>query len=70
MSFDNYYPNRKDRRKPFRKSKVFDVSCRCHGGCSYCFGNRNYSNKKRLLEIEYQIKHFDELVEDVNAQVI
>jgi hypothetical protein len=31
MSFDNDLPNRKDRRKPYRKSKRWDRSCRNHG---------------------------------------
>lgn len=47
MSFDNNYPNRKDHRKPYRKSKAYDRSCRNHGSCPWCLGNRQYSNKKR-----------------------
>lgn len=48
MAFDNYYPNRKDWLKPYRKSKVFDATCRNHGGCPYCEGNRRYSLQKQL----------------------
>lgn len=32
---------RKHREKqPYRKSRAFDSSCRCHGSCSYCLSNR------------------------------
>lgn len=33
MSFDKHYPNRKDRRKPYRRRGKYDASCRPHGGC-------------------------------------
>jgi len=46
MSFDTFYPKRKDHRKPYYKSKVFDRSCRNHGSCPYCLGNRTHKNKK------------------------
>ena len=47
MSFDNRYPNRKDWRRPYTKSKRFDRSCRCHGGCPWCERNRKYTDIKR-----------------------
>lgn len=49
MSFDNDYPNRKDKRKPYRKSKAFDRTCRNHGSCAYCAEGRQHNNKKREL---------------------
>jgi hypothetical protein len=52
MSFDKEYPNRKDKRKPYYKSKRFDRSCRNHGSCGYCEGNRTHHNKKREPLIE------------------
>lgn len=48
MSFDKKYPNRKDKRKPYRKSKAFDRSCRNHGTCGYCKNNRLHGTHKRL----------------------
>lgn len=30
----------KEHRKPYRKSKLFDRSCRNHGSCPYCESNR------------------------------
>ncbi len=56
MSFDKYYPNRKDRRKPYYKSKRFDRSCRCHGNCQYCLSNRMYQYKKELLRVKEELE--------------
>lgn len=47
MAFDNQYKNRKDKRKEYFGSKRFDKSCRNHGSCGYCKGNRTHSNRKR-----------------------
>lgn len=59
MSFDNKdYPNRKDWIEPYRKSKAFDRSCRCHGGCPYCEENRNHKNKKKEISAKEQIKEY------------
>jgi hypothetical protein len=37
----------KERRKPYRRSKAFDRSCRNGGSCSWCLGNRMHSTRKR-----------------------
>lgn len=55
MAFDTHYPNRKDRRRPLRKSKAFDRSCRNHGSCPYCRANRQDAWKRRLLSAEEQM---------------
>jgi len=47
MSFDIEHKNRKDHRKRFYGSKAFDRSCRNHGSCGYCHGNRTHSSSKR-----------------------
>lgn len=36
----------KEHRKPFYGSKAIDCSCRNHGSCPYCMGNRLYNRKK------------------------
>lgn len=48
MSFDKDYPNRKDIRKKYRKSKRFDRSCRNHGNCPYCRENRLHKFVKSI----------------------
>jgi hypothetical protein len=56
MSFNNQYPNRKDRLGKYYKSKRFDSSCRCHGSCSYCLNNRLYHNKRELQRTEDELR--------------
>ena len=58
MSFDNNYPNRKDKRKKYYRSKSFDRSCRPAGACPWCRQNRLISRIK--LEIGAK--------EDINNQ--
>lgn len=58
MSFDKHYPNRKDRRKPYRKAARFDRSCRNHGGCPYCENNRLHNNKRRGIIAEQEIEDY------------
>ncbi len=52
MSFDNPYPNRKDKRKPFRGAKAVDSQCRNHGDCPYCRGNRLAKTKREIERIK------------------
>ena len=36
----------KERRQPYRRSRVFDRTCRNHGSCGYCEGNRTFDLKR------------------------
>ena len=58
MSFDPNYPNRKDRRKPYRKSKRFDRSCRNHGSCAYCRANRLWFDSRRREVADRELQDF------------
>lgn len=58
MSFDNYYPNRKDRRKPYRKARRFSSSCRNHGSCGYCMHGRLYNKRKTELAAIVDIQDY------------
>ena len=42
-------------RKPYTKSKRFDISCRCHGGCSWCSSDRTYADAKRLAAADEEL---------------
>lgn len=55
MSLAKAITHKKERRKPYRGSKAFDHTCRNHGSCSWCEGNRTHHNKKRE-SIETQIE--------------
>lgn len=51
MSLDKSIANGREYRKPYRKSKAVDSSCRNHGSCAYCKANRLYSTRKTLLKM-------------------
>ncbi|MBQ3414831.1 MAG: hypothetical protein IJH39_05695 [Clostridia bacterium] len=50
MGFEKAIEHNKTKRKPYRGSKSFDYSCRNHGTCEWCKGNRTYKNVKRELQ--------------------
>lgn len=39
-------------KKPYTKSKRFDKTCRCNGGCDWCKGNRLYQSNKEIEKIK------------------
>jgi len=45
-------------KTPYRKSKAVDKTCRCHGGCPYCKGNRMYQFTKEDLRTSQQLIEF------------
>lgn len=49
MSLDKSIAFGKEYRKPYRKAKSVDYSCRNHGSCSHCRENRLVANMKREL---------------------
>lgn len=56
MSLDKAITHGKEHRKPYRRSKAWDTSCRNHGSCSWCQGNRlhKYRKEQARLDFEYQ----------------
>lgn len=52
MALDKAIEHKKERRKPYYGSKSIDRSCRNHGGCPWCEGNRKYKYKKKEESIE------------------
>lgn len=36
-------------KRPYRKSRRFDKTCRNHGRCPYCRSNRLHSTRRSLL---------------------
>ena len=50
MSLNKAIQSGKEHRKQYRKSKAFDKTCRNHGGCPYCEGNRKHSTEVRKLK--------------------
>jgi hypothetical protein len=50
MSLDKAIKAGKEHRKPYRKSKAFDKTCRNHGSCPCCQGNRKHSTEVRKMK--------------------
>ena len=42
-------------KQPYRKSRNFDRTCRCHGGCPACLGNRMIGVKKAADSAKQQL---------------
>lgn len=55
MSFDNFYKNRKDWRKPYKGSQSFDPHCRNHNRCSWCEQNRLHADRLQRLRADEQL---------------
>ena len=47
MGFEKAIEHNKTKRKAYRGSKNFDCSCRNHGGCPICEGNRLHKDRTR-----------------------
>jgi hypothetical protein len=47
MSLDKSIATGKEHRKPFRKSKAVDHTCRNHGTCAYCADNRAHRQARQ-----------------------
>lgn len=59
MSLDKSIANGREHRKPYRKEKAVDRTCRNHGSCVYCKANRLYSARKTLLEVAEKIQEYE-----------
>lgn len=50
MSAKKNQRRRNRSKQPYRKSRAVDASCRCHGSCSYCHGNREHKAERLRSE--------------------
>lgn len=58
MSFDKAIESGKEHRKQFKGAKSVSYSCRNHGECPWCRGNRLYGNRKREIRSLMEIRDF------------
>ena len=59
MSLDKAIANGKEHRKPYYKlCQQIDPSCRNHGGCPWCEGNRKYKYKKKETRDKIELKEY------------
>jgi len=56
---DKNYPNRKDNRRVYKYNyaKSVDRTCRNHGSCNWCQGNRFYSINKTLAKAKDMLEN-------------
>lgn len=59
MGLEKAIEHGKEKRKQYYGSKSFDRSCRNHGDCNYCKGNRLHSSDKREMAAEQRAKEID-----------
>ena len=58
MSFNKSIQSGKSHRKPYRGAKAIDATCRNHGSCEWCHGNRTHKNDKRELAAEQELSEY------------
>lgn len=59
MSLEKAIEHGKEKRKPYIGAKAVDCTCRNHGSCEWCKGNRTYKNSKKNLKAEQEIKEYE-----------
>lgn len=55
---DKSIANGREHRKSYYGSKAIDCTCRNHGGCPYCEGNRLYNRKKLEKKFEKDLTEY------------
>ena len=60
----NAHRVKKDRRKEYTGSKRFDHSCRCHGGCGFCEGNRTYQDTRDRRAADQELKEWKQVLQE------
>ena len=56
MGLKKAIEHHKEKRKPYYGAKAVDPTCRNHGGCEWCKGNRLYRSKRIDRETRDMIK--------------
>lgn len=59
MGLEKAIEHGKEKRKPYIGAKAVDCTCRNHGSCEWCKGNRTYKNSKKNLKVEQEIKEYE-----------
>ena len=65
MGFEKAIEHGKTKRKPYRRGKAVDKSCRNHGGCPWCEGNRLHNDRvrrQRIKDIMEEEEEYDQLL--------
>lgn len=60
MSLDKAIQHGKEHRRPYAGAKAIDRTCRNHGSCEWCQGNRRYASRKKTESTIYRLKEYEE----------
>ena len=58
MSLEKAIVSGKEHRRRYFGAKSVCKSCRNHGGCSWCEGNRLYKSKKKIKRVKEELRRF------------
>ena len=58
MGYEKAIMHGKEKRKPYHGAKAIDASCRNHGGCPWCEGNRMYRANRQEAAIKEQLREY------------
>jgi hypothetical protein len=58
MALDKAIESGREHRKIYYGSKAFDPSCRNHGGCNWCLGNRQHKYLKKEQKYDDELKNY------------
>ena len=61
MSLDKAIEHGKEHREPYHGSKVFDRTCRNHGGCPACENDRLIHTNRLIEKSNQELKDFNKL---------
>lgn len=61
MSLYKAIQHEKEKRRPYTGAKAIDRTCRNHGGCGWCRGNRTYQIRREIEKAKQKIKEVDEV---------
>lgn len=64
MSLDKAIASGQEHRRPYSGSKAIDPSCRCHGGCDWCLGNRMYRTNRLKEAADQAEAEYEEDLDD------
>lgn len=56
MGLEKAIEHGKEKRKPYKGAKAVDCTCRNHGTCEWCRGNRTHNTKKKREKAISEIK--------------
>lgn len=59
MSMDKAIASGKEHRKPYKGAKAIDATCRNHGSCEWCKGNRLHKFLKKDLTDDW----YDDIID-------